>query len=77
MEKDAYWLALCDILSLLSYSTLNHLLRNGATHNGLGAPTSIINQEEFSTNLLTCKSDGVSQLRFFLPKFQCDKLIKS
>lgn len=39
-----YWLALHALLSLLSQTTQNHLFRGGA-HNGLSAPTSVINQE--------------------------------
>jgi hypothetical protein len=37
----AYWLAPHGLLSLLSYRTQDHLLRDGPTDNGLGLPTSI------------------------------------
>lgn len=38
-------LARYNLLSLLSYTTQNHLLRSGTAPSGLGTPISIINQE--------------------------------
>ena len=37
----AYWLPLHSLLSLLSYRTQNHQLRDGTTYNGLGLTPSI------------------------------------
>lgn len=43
----AFWLGPHSLLSLLSYRTQDHQLRNGTSHNGLGPPPSMINQENF------------------------------
>jgi hypothetical protein len=40
----AHWLAPRGLLSLLSYSTQEHLPRVGSTHSGLGSHTSTINK---------------------------------
>ena len=39
----AYWLALPDLLSLLSYRIQDYQPRDGPTHNGLSPPPLIIN----------------------------------
>jgi len=39
----AYWLAPRDLLTLLSYRTQDHQLRDGTTYNGLDPPTSTTN----------------------------------
>jgi hypothetical protein len=52
LREAAFCLAPHGLLSLLSYITQNHLLRGGATHNGLGPPLSMINQE----NILAYRS---------------------
>jgi hypothetical protein len=44
-RNTACWLAPHGLLSLLSYTTQDHLLRGGTTHSGLGPPPSVINQE--------------------------------
>lgn len=41
-----FWLSL---LSLLSYTSQDHLPRNGTTHNGRGPPTAITNQDNESS----------------------------
>ena len=38
MEDAAYWLVPHGLLSLLSYRTQDHQLRDGTTHNGLVCP---------------------------------------
>jgi hypothetical protein len=43
LRNSAYLIVPCGLLSLLSYTTQDHLLRVGTTHNELGSPTSIIN----------------------------------
>lgn len=43
VEKPADWLAPPALVSLLSYTYQDHLLRDGITHSGPGPPTSIIN----------------------------------
>lgn len=47
----AYWLSLYGLLRLPSYTTDDYLPMGGATHSGLGSPTSVINQED---TLQTC-----------------------
>jgi hypothetical protein len=44
MKGAAYWLASPGLLSLLSYTTQNHLPRGGSPYSGLGLST-LINQE--------------------------------
>ena len=44
-KSAANLLALCGLLSLLSYSARDHQSRNGTAHSELGPPISIINQE--------------------------------
>jgi hypothetical protein len=45
MEGAAIWLAPHGPLSLLSYTTQNHLRRDGTAHSGMGPPVSITNQD--------------------------------
>lgn len=40
----ACWLSLDDFLSLVSYTTQDHLSRDDITHSGLGPPISVNNQ---------------------------------
>jgi hypothetical protein len=51
-RNTAYWLALHGMLSLLFCAAQGHLLRDDIIHNGLGSPTSIINQEIASPDRL-------------------------
>lgn len=48
MEGAVYWLVLRGLLSLLSYTTQYHLLRDGTAQSRLDHPTSIINQENYA-----------------------------
>lgn len=69
LENSIYWHVLHGFLSLVSYMIQNHLPRGGNTHNGLGLPMSIINQEN---NLQTCPQaklmEEFSLLWFPLPR---------
>ena len=67
-RKTAYWLAPHGLLSLLSYTILNHLPRVAPpTVNG-GPPTSIMNLETaLQTGLQASLMEAFSQLRFLLP----------
>jgi hypothetical protein len=56
-ENAAHWFALHILLSLLSYNTQKYLPRGGATHSGLGAPPSVVNQENILTNITMGKSE--------------------
>lgn len=54
-----YWLAPHDSLSLLSYTTQDHLPRDGTTHGGLGPSTSTVNQKKNApTDLPMGQYDG-------------------
>ena len=46
LRSTAYWLIVHDMLSLLSYTTPDLLLRDNTSHSGLGLHTSIINHEK-------------------------------
>lgn len=48
-RKTAYWIALCDLLSLFSYTMQDDIPRSGTTSNGIGLSTSIMNQENSPT----------------------------
>jgi hypothetical protein len=60
------------LFSLLSYRTQDHQPRDGTTHNVLGPPTSIINQENGPTDLPTGNLMEVfSQLNLLFPEVSC------
>ena len=64
----AYWPVPYGLLSLVSYSTQDHLPRDSTAHSEMGPPTSLINQENVpqacsQVNLL----EAFSQRRFPFP----------
>lgn len=58
MEDAAYWLFLHGLLSLLSYTSQDHMLRGSTAHSELVPPISIINQENDPMDLPVAQSDG-------------------
>ena len=63
LRNAAYWLSQCGLLCLLPYRTQDNQPRDGTTHNGLGPPQSITNEEN---TLQLYPTEAFSHLRFLL-----------
>lgn len=67
------------MVSLLPYTTQEHLPKSGSAHSGLGLHTSVINQENASIDMPTGQTNGGNSVieilssQVYLGLYQVDK----